>query len=875
MTKFVNKIKAALEEKDDEMDERKLEQLESNLKDNFNNLSEIDKEIMDALIANDFDEEECMKEAEDCSEIQEKVTYTLICIKDVLRKHKSEVGGTSNSQERINSELNSSVASEGSVSRRLKVNLPGLELKRFTGKVTEWQEFWDGFNSAIHEDTELANVDKFKYLKSFVEEPASKVIAGIPLTDANYDIAVDLLHKRYGKISVLKRAHMNELINLQPVFNEKSVGRLRELHDRIETQFRGLEALKVDKQSYSSVVVPVLMDKVPEIIRQNMVRFSEDHLEWTVDQMLEALAKEIEVRESHVPIFKPQQQQQTVNNRPKRSELTPTAAALTTTIPRKCVFCQEDHVPESCIKIKDPVERKNILAKYGKCFNCLRTGHRSFTCRSKSVCRNCKNKHHVALCNQTQVFRDKAQALDYKEPKEASSVLLNPAAAPFVGQNSASDANLRQRVALQTAIARVNGVMGKNVRVLFDSGSQRTFVTVKAARRLGIEPVRKEEMRIKAFGVKEAEVKEREVYRFSLSPVFRSTSNVFVEAVGVVDISSIANQRVERIKKNYVHLRNVYFSDVSRFEESLDIDILIGSDFLWNFQEGSIIRGGQNEPVAVKTTLGWTLSGPLRGEKLELEVNSDVVVNYLSEPRKQEIDRDIHKLWDLDSVGIREENEVHQNVIDNIIFTGKRYSVGLPWKVGHKPLPSNYQGSMIRLKSQIRKLKKNPEALDKYNEVIREQLQTGIIEQVSELEQTDSCHYLPHQAVCREDAETTKVRVVYDASAKDTKASVSLNDCLHAGPALTPMIFDILLRFRAGKVALVGDIEKAFLNIEIHPQDRKYLRFLWVDDIKALEPQVLTYQFNRVVFGVTSSPFLLNAVLSTTSRPIVRMTLNL
>ena len=169
---------------------------------------------------------------------------------------------------------------------------------------------------------------------------------------------------------------------------------------------------------------------------------------------------------------------------------------------------------------------------------------------------------------------------------------MNPAAAPFVGQNSASDANLRQRVALQTAIARVNGVMGKNLRVLFDSGSQRTFVTVKAARHLGLEPVRKDEMRIKAFGVKEAEVKEREVYRFSLSPVFRSTSNVFIEAVGVNDISSIANQRVERIKKNYVHLRNVYFSDVSRFEESLDIDILIGSDFLWNFQEGSIIRGG-------------------------------------------------------------------------------------------------------------------------------------------------------------------------------------------------------------------------------------------------------------------------------------------
>ena len=54
--------------------------------------------------------------------------------------------------------------------------------------------------------------------------------------------------------------------------------------------------------------------------------------------------------------------------------------------------------------------------------------------------------------------------------------------------------------------------------------------------------------------------------------------------------------------------------------------------------------------------------------------------------------------------------------------------------------------------------------------------------------------YLPHQAVCRENSETTKVRVVYDASCKDGKTSTSLNDCLHKGPALTPLIFDILLR---------------------------------------------------------------------------------
>ena len=90
---------------------------------------------------------------------------------------------------------------------------------------------------------------------------------------------------------------------------------------------------------------------------------------------------------------------------------------------------------------------------------------------------------------------------------------------------------------------------------------------------------------------------------------------------------------------------------------------------------------------------------------------------------------------------------------------------------------------------------------------------------------------------------------MFDASSKATKDSLSLNDCLYSGPALTPTIFKILLRFRERKIALVGDIEKAFLNIRVQEQDRNALRFL------------LLYRFCRVVFGVNSSPFLLNATV--------------
>ena len=191
---------------------------------------------------------------------------------------------------------------------------------------------------------------------------------------------------------------------------------------------------------------------------------------------------------------------------------------------------------------------------------------------------------------------------------------------------------------------------------------------------------------------------------------------------------------------------------------------------------------------------------------------------------------------------------MHETVLDDIKFTGYRYSVGLPWKLDHKPLPSNYNVSYLRLKSQVKKLRQTPVILEKYNDIISQQVEEGIIEQVAELEPEGKVHYLPHRAVVRENAETTKIRIVYDASRKDRKPGVSLNDCLHVGPSFTPMILDVLLRFRANPVALVGDIEKAFLNIEIHPEDRDCLRFLWVKDVNDANSEVIVYRFNRVVF---------------------------
>ena len=305
----------------------------------------------------------------------------------------------------------------------------------------------------------------------------------------------------------------------------------------------------------------------------------------------------------------------------------------------------------------------------------------------------------------------------------------------------------------------------------------------------------------------------RAVYELDVSPL-QGGERVKIEAYESPTIAEIRNQHIEIRKGDYPHLQGLWFSDVNRKNEVLGIDLLIRADYLWSFQRGRTIRVEADQPVAVETCLGWVLSGPMKG----VPDGSQIGVNFVGQvmPRhNKELEEGVQKLWDLETLGNREENEVHEALKDGISFNGERYEVRLPWKESHEPLPINYRNSFKRLKGQIERLKNDPDVLKAYDAVIKEQAALGIVERVPELETPEKIHYLPHHAVIRKEAKTTKLRVVYDASSKEGKKGVSLNDCLHVGPALSPLLYEILIRFREKPIALVGDIEKAFLNIEI------------------------------------------------------------
>ena len=136
-----------------------------------------------------------------------------------------------------------------------------------------------------------------------------------------------------------------------------------------------------------------------------------------------------------------------------------------------------------------------------------------------------------------------------------------------------------------------------------------------------------------------------------------------------------------------------------------------------------------------------------------------------------------------------------------------------PWKEERPDLPDNKALALGRLQSLVKKMKKNPQLIQKYDEIIEDQLKRGVIEQVKSESNSSTKHYIPHHAVVNPTKETTKVRVVYDASAKCKPENKSLNECLYRGPILLQNLSDILSRFRLHRIAMIADKEKAFLQI--------------------------------------------------------------
>ena len=754
------------------------------------------------------------------------------------------------------------------------VKLPYLQLQKFGGNPTDWGAFWDSFSSAIHSNEELDDVQKFNYLKSYLYGNAARALDGLSSTSDNYAEAVKMLSDRFGNKQVIISSHMHKFDEIKAVRHIADLNGLRNIYDQIESNVRSLQSVGIATESYETWLTPKILGKVPEELRISLMRKLEG--KWNLELLLQELKSELNIREQCFFAMNNNERKSGENVRafnytaarvsPKQSQFT--AATLLSETDRKghrfiptCVFCDRDHPSSKCNIVSNHRARRDIVKRKGKCYVCLKSGHLARKCNSHANCYRCGGRHHTTLCDS---YVKRGESVQHRGEMRANAYSNEDVETQTTTNMHISG---RNSVLLQTARADVSapGVGGKteNIRIIFDSGSQKTYINERVKRSLNLKVVGKDRLLIKTFGSETPRTRECEIVQIAVKSL--DGMEIYINAYVVSNICSpITNQVMSIAVERYEHLRDIQLADYTVGDElNIDkpVDLLVGSDSFWLLVEDGILRGNGTGPVAMKTKLGWVVSGPVEG------VNSSQHSHCFRVDAEtiKEIDpivNELHKFWETENIGCDRDIAIEDEFEAEIKFENGRYEVKMPFKDEHPTLPDNYSLSKMRLNYLIKGLKNNPSLAVEYQKVIDSQLESGVIEKVDENEvvEVGKVCYLPHKAVIRENKETTKVRVVFDASAK-TPEGPSLNDCMHAGPSLLPNLMDILLRFRLNRVGLISDIEKAFLNISINPEQRNFLRFLWVDNVESAEPKTEIYRFTRVVFGAICSPYLLNATI--------------
>ena len=482
-----------------------------------------------------------------------------------------------------------------------------------------------------------------------------------------------------------------------------------------------------------------------------------------------------------------------------------------------CAYCEGgDHKTVSCSKITDVSARKEILAKKKLCFNYAAGNHKAANCPSKRSCQNCEKRHHTSICDTN------------------SKVNL-------MGMTSKTGSE----AILPVVVVNVNGV---TCRALIDSGAGSSYASAKLIDALKLKPMETKTTRIDMLMT--SQVTHLEVYKVKVQAL---DSNYELETnltkVNKSQLLVVDNPQYKNLLQKYQHLNEVKLNETET-KKSLPIHVVLGSGEYAQVKTQERPRvGNEGEPIAELTKLGWFVMSP--GTEFD---EAKMLLTQTSQA-------DYEALCRLDVLGLEDKSEhdqltVYEEFKEQLNRSPEGwYETGLPWRGNHPPLKDDREGSLRRLTDLQKRLKKR-DLTELYAAVIEDQIQQGIVEeappQVMGVE-----FYISHKEVIRESAATTKLRVVYDASAKPSPQDPSLNDCLNPGPPLQNKMWEVLVRQRTFPVAITGDITKAFLQIRIRETERDALRFHWTT--KNGELRIL--RFTRVLFGLVSSPFLLGGVM--------------
>lgn len=726
----------------------------------------------------------------------------------------------------------SEINSISNQNRSSNVTLPRLNLPIFEGHYSNWISFRDTYKALIHDTDVYSDIEKFHYLRSCLKGDAFQTIDTISLSAVNYSTAWDVLKTRYENKRLIVQEHILKIIN-SPQITKTSHAAMRRLVDDVTINIAALKNLEQPTKHWDALLLPIITSKFDFVTKRDW----EESLTVEIpkyDDLVKFLEKKCLLLESlQASNQKPGASGNQISSSSKNQHLSKSATthvAVNDTKNTSCFLCKKSHSLYRCpdflsLSVSDRVKKVTSLKL---CSNCFRNNHKVDACQS-SFCRHCNLKHNTLL------------HLHNADQAESGVIMTS------------RDLN-SGKVLLSTAQILVKNSLGtyQLCRCLLDSGSQLSMITEAACRRLGLS-ISKANVLVTGINNSQSQVKG------SANLVFKSlydeTACFSVNCFVLPKVTQNLPFRTFQVKIP----QGLSLADPT-FQVSSPIDILLGAEVFWDLIRSKATKLANNLHLQ-ETALGYIVGGNITSNNSqEGGITCHLAVN-------SSLEEQMNRFWELDTFKeltrtdplSPEERLCEQHYVNTIkrdTLDG-RFVVQLPFKPDPPILGESKTQAIKQFYSLERKLNKNPDLKTSYVQFMREYQSLGHMTNITHTEsnvnnQVENCFYLPHHAVIKETSATTKLRVVFNASAVSS-SGYSLNDTLLVGPTIQEELFTILIRFRTYKYAFTADIVKMYRQIWVAAENRDYQRILWRDD---MHNPVQTFTLNTVTYGTRSAPFL-------------------
>lgn len=736
------------------------------------------------------------------------------------------------------------------------IKLPPIAIPKFSGDYSTWTSFFDLFDALVVKNPTLSNVNKLHHLKASLSGEAELVLRKYAIEDRNFEPAWKHLQGRFDNKRLLVNSHFAKLLLQQKV--SSSAAAIRHLHDVSSEAITSIQSLLDDNLQFSSLLIYILTQKLDKHTVQAWEESIQDDEEFPeLDDFftfLEGHCRTQDLVQSSTKSVDGHSNYNKGNIEYRRS----LKALHTSNAPASCAFCQKPkHSVFKCYKFKalNPMERHKIAQTKNWCTRCLTSEHQTNGCTKTWLCPKCNGAHNVLL------HQPNAEASSSNTASQNNNA-SNSAIMETISQPDATvhayhvSSFYKSKTLLGTAQVLISSSCGQvlKFRALIDPGSDSCLISRNAVALLKL-PLQKYNTHVKALGGTSV-AKSNHVVSFVIHSIHDFNITMSIDAV---IMPTLTNTRPPEILQsmNWAHLEQLPLADPNYYQAD-KIDLIVGADTYYDLFMNDIRKGPRGSPIAQQTCLGYVLIGQIWNQQTTSALQSyrEIRTHFIESSK---CDDQLRKFWELEELpDVRNPTKDEQFCEEHYQRThyrksNGRYVVELPFNTidGKPPIFGNSKTQALSRLHQVERRLKNSSNLNiQYNEFMDEYLKLGHMHAAKNVHNLLSC-YLPHHAIIKQEHSSTKLRVVFDASAKDSSGQ-SLNSSLHVGPTIQQDLLSILLRWRKHKFAIIADAEKMYRQIEVSPQHRSYQRILWRD----INGGIIDYELATVTYGTACAPFL-------------------